>query len=142
MLKRKRNKKISEKEKARLSSNGGSKYLLCKKCGITEVRTNNDTFAVTCGICVAMMMGMPELPKQFQKSGKPKGWHFKNYFEHEGKIYSRGVEITDPQKISELKLQYQSTEPTSLKNKVSKKNKSKKTVKPSARGKKRANTTG
>jgi len=142
MLKRKRNKKITAKEKAALMSKGGTKFLICKECGITEIKTNSDTTAVTCGYCVAKMMGMPETPKHLQRSGKPAGWHFKNYFEHEGKVYVKGVEITDPEEISELKLQHKSTKSKKTETKkVSKKTTSKKSVKPSARGKKRANTT-
>jgi hypothetical protein len=142
MLKRKRNKKITAKEKAALMSKGGTKFLLCKECGITEIKTNSDTVAVTCGYCVAKMVGMPEIPKHLQKSGRPQGWHFKSYFEHEGKVYAKGVEITDSQEISKLKLQNKPTKSKKTESKkVSKKTTSKKSVKPSTRGKKRANTT-
>lgn len=141
MLKRKKIKKVTAKEKKALVAKGGTKFLICKECEITEIKTNSDTTAVTCGFCVAKMMGMPEQPKHLQRSGRPKGWHFKNYFEHEGKVYSKGVEITDPDEIKELKLQNKSSKATkkSATKKVSKKTTSKK--KTSTRGRKSANTT-
>jgi hypothetical protein len=141
MLKRKKIKKITAKEKKALVAKGGTKFLICKECGITEIKTNSDTTAVTCGFCVAKMVGMPDPPKHLQRSGRPAGWHFKNYFEHEGKVYSKGVEITDSDEIKELKLQNKSSKTTNKAptKKVSKKATSKK--KPSTRGRKRANTT-
>jgi ribosomal protein S27E len=126
MLKRKRSKKITTKEKARLLKDG-NKFLTCKKCGIIEVKTNHDTLAVTCALCVAIMSGMPDKPKHLQRSGKPKGWHFKSYFKHDGKVYSRGEEVSDPTEIKELERQHKKTKPQKSNN-------------PSSREKKRANT--
>jgi hypothetical protein len=52
-------------------------------------------------------VGMPEPPAYLQPgSGKPRGWHFKKYFEHDGKVYSRGKEITDTKEIKKLKKQF------------------------------------
>ena len=151
MLKRQRAKKATAKEKARIGRDG-SKYLNCKVCEVIEVKTSYDTVAVTCRYCVARSVAAPEMPKSMQKSGKPQGWHFKSYFEHEGKVYSRGVEITDPTELKELKLKNKpskskkssDSKPKSKKaavKKVAKKTTSKKSVKPSVRGNARANTT-
>jgi hypothetical protein len=144
MLKRKKIKKVTAKEKKALVAKGGTKFLICKECEITEVKTNSDTTAVTCGLCVAKMMGMPDPPKHLQRSGRPAGWHFKNYFEHEGKVYSKGVEITDSDEIKELKLQNKSSKATKATKKTTTKKVSKKTTskkKTSTRGRKRVNTT-
>jgi len=39
----------------------------------------------------------------YVSTGRPRGWHFRRYFEHEGKVYSRGKEITDSKLIKKLK---------------------------------------
>jgi hypothetical protein len=102
MLKRRRTKKMSKAEARKVKA--GTQYLTCKVCGITEIKTNSDTVAVTCAICVIGMVAQPETPKYLTKTtGKPRGWHFKSYFEYEGKVYSRGVEITKPSEITKLR---------------------------------------
>jgi hypothetical protein len=101
MLKRGRIKKLSKKEATRLVA--GTQFLTCKVCGITKIRTNNDTTAITCSTCVSQMVAPPEQPQYLNKgSGKPRGWHLKKYFEFEGKVYSKGVEITDEGDIEAL----------------------------------------
>lgn len=101
MLKRRRTKKMSKAEASRMKS--GTQILTCKVCGVAKIKTNMDTTAVTCAVCVLRMVTPAEEFTQKKPSGKPRGWHFKTYFEHEGKVYSKGVEITNKKQIEKLK---------------------------------------
>lgn len=103
MLKRQRAKKATAKQKARIGKDG-SKFLNCKVCEVIEVKTSYDTVAVTCRYCVAKSVAAPDGPKYLERSGKPRGWHFKKYFEHEGNVYVKGIQITDPDEIAELRV--------------------------------------
>jgi hypothetical protein len=119
MLKRRRTKKISKAEARKMKA--GTQILTCKVCGITRVKTNTDTVAITCAICVSTMVAEPEQPKYLTKtSGKPRGWHFKNYFEYEGKVYSRGVEITKQSDIKKLREEGNPTKKSSATKKTTK----------------------
>jgi hypothetical protein len=84
----------------------GTHYLVCKVCGIEELEASLDISAITCGRCVMKMVAPPVAPAGTVKSDKPRGWHFKAYFEHEGKVYSRGEEITDRATIRALKKEH------------------------------------
>lgn len=81
----------------------GTHFLLCKVCGQAELEVNTDVAAVTCGMCVQLMLPPPDNYIKKEKSDKPRGWHFKSYFEHEGIIYSKGIEVTDADEIARLK---------------------------------------
>lgn len=106
MARRRKKTKMTEKEKKDFRAKGNVKYVNCKKCGITEMRTNRDTVAATCSLCVAMMVADPQLPKHLQRTGRPPGWHFRNYFEDDGKVYHRGKEVKSDKKIEELRKKY------------------------------------
>jgi hypothetical protein len=79
------------------------KTVVCDLCHIIRVRVASDAAGAICWVCLFKQVGMPEEPKYLKKSDKPKGWHFKKYFESDGKIYSKGVEITDLEEIQKLK---------------------------------------
>lgn len=94
-----RNKKLSKTEVRKIT---GRLYLVCSECGNEEVEVPADVKAVTCARCVQKMIAPPANYVK-QKSDKPRGWHFKEYFEHDGVVYSKGKEVTDPQEIAALK---------------------------------------
>lgn len=94
-----RNKKLSKTEARKIT---GRRYLICSECGNEEVEVPSDIGRVTCAVCVQKMIAPPSNYKK-EKSDKPRGWHFKEYFEHEGIVYSRGREVTDPEEIKSLK---------------------------------------
>jgi hypothetical protein len=81
----------------------GRQYLLCTECGEEEVEVPADIGKVTCAQCVQKMIAPPESVQSREKSDKPRGWHFKAYFEHDGVVYSRGKVVTDPAEIKLLK---------------------------------------
>jgi ribosomal protein S27E len=111
MLKR-RTKKASKAVVAKVS---GRQYLVCKECNIEEVLVSNDIAAVTCGYCVQKMIAPPAYKEKVAKSDKPRGWHFKAYFEHEGVVYSKGEVVTDKKEISRLKKSMTDTPAKSVK---------------------------
>lgn len=98
---KRRIKKLSKTQAARIS---GTHFLVCKECGGYEVQVPMDVSAVTCARCVQRMIAPPPGPKE--KSDKPRGWHFKAYFEHEGVVYAKGEPITDPDEILQLKREH------------------------------------
>jgi hypothetical protein len=49
------------------------------------------------------MSAPPENKQSAVKSDKPRGWHFKVYFEQNGVVYSKGEIITDKKEIAKLK---------------------------------------
>lgn len=103
MLKR----RIKKLTKAMVRAMKGSKWLVCKECEENEVMVAMDTKAVTCGECVQSSIAPPPVTQtKKEKSDKPRGWHFKAYFEHGGKVYSRGEEITDKNQITKLKKEF------------------------------------
>jgi len=79
--------------------------VICKVCNMRTVRVPESTLRVTCPYCVQERVGMPETPG-YVSTGRPRGWHFKKYFEFEDKVYSRGKEVKDPEKIKKLKKQF------------------------------------
>lgn len=80
----------------------GQQYLGCDKCG-DDVLVGQDVGRVICDWCVQGMVPAPVLPVAKPKSEKPRGWHFKKYFEHDGVVYSHGEVVTDPREIAVLK---------------------------------------
>lgn len=125
-----RKRQIKTLSKAQVEAVRGSQYLGCDKCG-DDVLVGNDVGLVICDYCVQTMVPAPALPITKPKSDKPRGWHFKKYFEHDGVVYSMGEEVTDKSLIAQLK-----KEQKSAKKVVSK-------TKPKAakRGRKNARTT-
>jgi hypothetical protein len=103
MLRRRKNKKATKQQISNLAGKLGKHFLFCKVCNLVELEVSMDVSAVTCAWCVIKIVSPPELYSKPQKSDKPRGWHFKTYFEHEGKVYSKGIEITDAKEIKKLK---------------------------------------
>lgn len=89
--------------KSMLKKATGTHFLICKVCHEEELEVNTDVIAVTCGMCVQLMLPPPDNYIKKEKSDKPRGWHFKSYFEHEGVVYSKGIEVTDTDEIARLK---------------------------------------
>jgi hypothetical protein len=81
----------------------GTHVLVCKVCHEEELEVNTDVAAVTCGMCVQLMIPAPDNYIKKEKSDKPRGWHFKSYFEYNGVVYSKGVEVSDAAEIKRLK---------------------------------------
>jgi hypothetical protein len=99
MLKR----RIKKASKTTVSKVSGRYYLLCAECNIEEVLVGTDIGTVVCGRCVQKLVSPPEYKQKVVKSDKPRGWHFKMYFEHDGIAYSKGEVITDKKEIARLK---------------------------------------
>lgn len=76
--------------------------LLCRECLLTEMIVSGDVSAIVCPSCVQKKVAPPPDYKK-EKSDKPKGWHFKSYFEQNGVVYSKGKVVTDPTKIESLR---------------------------------------
>ncbi len=93
-------KKLSSSEVNRTS---GLKMLVCATCELVEVRVAMDVHKVMCGRCVQNIVAPPDFSSSSEKSDKPRGWHFKIYFEHNGSVYSKGTLVTDPDEIKKLK---------------------------------------
>jgi len=125
-----RKRQIKTLSKAQAEAVRGSQYLGCDKCG-DDVLVGTDVGTVICDRCVQTMVPAPELPVAKPKSDKPRGWHFKKYFEHEGVVYSMGEVVTDKSLIVQLKKDQ----------KVEKKVVSKTKPKAAKRGRKNARTT-
>ena len=70
----------------------------CKQC-YQYTETSEDSVSVTCAICATIINinKYPDsLPKTFQSSGKPSGWHFMNEFvDKDGNVFHKGVEQVD-----------------------------------------------
>ena len=95
------NRRIKKLSKSMVTKITGRQYLTCSQSNTEEVEVPADVSAVTCAHCVQKMIAPPEEVRE--KSDKPRGWHFKVYFEHNGLVYSKGQEITDPEDIARLK---------------------------------------
>ena len=102
-LKRRRTKKLS---KSQIRSKMGWQYLPCRECGI-DGRVAGDAVGFLCSHCLQAKVPPPEEPTK--PSGRPRGWHFKKYFEFEGRVYSKGEEITDKKQIAKLKREAKKT---------------------------------
>lgn len=121
MLKR----RIKKLTNAMFKKASGRKFLFCGVCGEEEVEVSLDTKNVTCAYCVQRMIEPPPNYEKKEKSDKPRGWHFKAYFEHNGVVYSKGVEITDIEEIAKLKKEAGVTDSPKSKRTVKKTAKSK-----------------
>lgn len=98
-----RRRKIKKVTKSQFKQLRGNKWLVCKECEEEEVAVAMDTSAVTCAVCVQKTLAPPPATKKVVKSGMPRGWHFKVYFEKDGVVYSKGKVIKDAKKIASLK---------------------------------------
>jgi len=107
--------------KSMLKKATGTHFLICKVCHEEELEVNTDVIAVTCGMCVQLMLPPPDNYIKKEKSDKPRGWHFKSYFEHDGVVYSKGVEVTDANEITRLKKEAGVADKPKKKTKTSKK---------------------
>jgi hypothetical protein len=117
MLKR----RIKKASKATVSKVSGRHYLVCTECNIEEVLVGTDVGNVVCGRCVQKMVAPPVYKEKVTKSDKPRGWHFKAYFEHDGIVYSKGEVVTDKKEIARLKKSIVVTvKPTSTKKQTKK----------------------
>jgi hypothetical protein len=131
MLKR----KIKKLTKALFRKVTGRKLLECCMCA-DELEVSADTSRVTCSRCVQQLVEPPANLYPKEKSDKPKGWHLKAYFEHNGKVYVRGVEITDAEQLVELKKLYVKPKKSPAKKKtITKKTAKKKLVVKKKKGK-------
>lgn len=126
--------KIKKLSKAAFRKLRGTQILICKECGEVEVEVGNDIVSVICSSCVARMSAPP--PQMYTKKvvdptdRKPRGWHFKIYFEQNGVVYSKGEVVTDEATITKLRKEHIGKTPTK---KVPKKS--------SKRGRKNARST-
>jgi hypothetical protein len=99
MLKR----RIKKLTKGQLIKHNGRHTLICKECNLTSKEVSTEISAYTCCYCVQKMIAPPTNYKKIAKSEKPRGWHFKMYFEQDGVVYSKGKEVTDPKEIANLR---------------------------------------
>lgn len=95
------NRRIKKLSKSMAAKITGRQHLICSECNNEEVEVPADVSKVTCAYCVQKMIAPPEEVRE--KSDKPRGWHFKMYFEHNGVVYSKGKEVTDVTEITRLK---------------------------------------
>jgi len=97
--------RIKKLTKSEIRKVGGRQYLICSECGNEDVEVPSDISRVTCATCVQKMIAPPVGYKKDPSTAtpRPRGWHFKEYFEHEGVVYSKGKEVTDPEQIAQLK---------------------------------------
>lgn len=140
MLKR-RTRKLSKSMVSRVQ---GRHTLLCRECNQEEIEVSGEIVSVVCAYCVQKWIAPPVNYKK-EKSDKPRGWHFKAFFEHEGVVYSKGEIVTDEDEIKSLRKLHgkvvktkKPTQKKRIKKEVSVK-KSKKTV--SKRGTKNVSST-
>lgn len=89
------------KKTSTISVHVGRQYIICSECSLEELEVPSNVSKVVCANCVQKMTAPPEGVKP--KSDKPRGWHLKMYFEHNGEVYSKGILVTDPQEIKKLK---------------------------------------
>jgi hypothetical protein len=99
MLKR----RIKKMSKGQLVKHNGRHTLTCKECNLITNEVSTEISAFTCWYCVQKMIAPPANYKKAVKSDKPRGWHFKMYFEQDGVVYSKGEVVTDPKEIANLR---------------------------------------
>jgi len=88
-----------------VSKISGRHVLTCTECNDEEVEVPADVAKVTCCYCVQKMIAPPAgyKSKDATESKKPRGWHFKQYYEQDGIVYSKGQIVTDPAEIKLLR---------------------------------------
>jgi len=137
--------RIKKLSKAEIRKVGGRHYLICSECGNEDVEVPSDISRVTCATCVQKMIAPPQGYQKERTSvtPRPRGWHFKEYFEHEGVVYSKGKEVTDPKQIADLKKALKKSTPIVKESKIVKPKKVSKSKIPKTkvkRGRKNART--
>ena len=97
--------RIKKLSKAMVSKISGRHVLTCTECNDEEVEVPADVAKVTCCYCVQKMIAPPAgyKSKDATESKKPRGWHFKQYYEQDGIVYSKGQIVTDPAEIKLLR---------------------------------------
>lgn len=125
-----RKRKIKTLSKSQADAVRGMHYIGCDKCG-GDVLVGKDVGVVICDWCVQLMVPPPQITTVKPKSDKPRGWHFKKYFEHDGIVYSLGEEVTDKTLIAQLKKEQKDVKKVVRKTKT----------KASTRGRKHARTS-
>ena len=66
----------------------------CHKCGRWVENVGEEAAKVTCSICVLMVVGFPEEPKNYISTGRPPGWHFMAEFvDKDGNVFHKGKEM-------------------------------------------------
>lgn len=95
--------RIKKLNKSQIKTAVGRHILSCKVCDTVEVEVSTDVVAVTCAYCVQKLVAPPAGITPKEKSDKPRGWHFKMFFEHDGIVYSKGEIVTDAKEIAKLR---------------------------------------
>lgn len=104
MVLRRRTKKLTKAMVRRMT---GTTILTCRECNEEEVEVPADTKSVVCAYCVQKWIAPPaNYNASKEKSDKPRGWHFKTYYEHNGVVYAKGVEVTDADEIAKLRKEH------------------------------------
>jgi len=99
MLKR----RIKKLSKSMVSKITGRHVLVCRECNNEELEVGGDIASVVCSYCVQKWIAAPVNYTKKEKSDKPRGWHFKAFFEHNGIAYTKGEEVTDANEIAQLR---------------------------------------
>ena len=94
--------RIKKLTKSAVQKINGRHTLTCKECNLETVEVSESVVAVTCARCVQKMVAPPAGYVK-EKSDKPRGWHFKMFFEHDGIVYSKGEIISDAKEIAKLR---------------------------------------
>lgn len=94
--------RIKKLTKSAVQKINGRHILTCKECNSETVEASESVVAVTCAYCVQKMIAAPAGYVK-EKSDKPRGWHFKMFFEHGGVVYSKGEIVTDAKEIAKLR---------------------------------------
>ena len=70
-----------------------TEMVTCRECNRHKVKTYAGAAWVICRFCVQKMVGTCGDAPVDDTPTKPRGWHFKKFFEHEGEVYSYGKEV-------------------------------------------------
>lgn len=112
--------RIKKLTKSAVQKINGRHTLTCKECNLETVEVSESVVAVTCAYCVQKMIAPPAGYVK-EKSDKPRGWHFKMFFEHDGVVYSKGEVVTDAKEIAKLRKASTKTAKTTVKSPTGKK---------------------
>ena len=119
MGRKKKSEHVNEKDKILSNKKTKIQDMACKVCKRWVYDVAGDAISVTCALCVARDVGMPE--ELQPKAHRPKGWHFRAVFvDPDGTVYHKGEEQPD------LKGTITPTEESSSKSSIKKKKPSKK----------------
>jgi hypothetical protein len=81
----------------------GTEMVTCRECNRHQEKTYAGAAWVICRFCVLKMVGSCGDAPIDTTPPKPRGWHFKKFFEHEGVVYSYGKEVIDDDIIENLR---------------------------------------